>query len=75
MKIQKDKKLHLIAGLIIFFSLLVFGKIPALIGAGLGGILKEVYDYFNQDKHTVDFYDFVFTLLGGVIGYMIAVIL
>lgn len=75
MKIQKDKKLHLMAGFSIFFSLVLFGKVFALVGAGLAGLGKELYDYKHKDKHTVDFYDFLFTLIGGIIGYLITVVM
>lgn len=71
MKIPLDKQYHLAAG---FTAAIVFG-IPypwfGLLIAIIGGILKEVYDYFHPDNHTVDFYDFVATALGGFVGFLI----
>ena len=32
------------------------------------GILKEVYDHYNPEKHTCDVWDWVATSFGGVFG-------
>jgi len=66
-----DKCLHIIAGCMIFaaahlflawgFSLLIV----IFIAAG-----KEVYDYLHPANHTCDFMDFVFTVAGGLLGFI-----
>lgn len=48
-----DKKLHIACGFVICL----------LVGA-----LKELYDYFNQDRHSVEFLDFLATCVGGFLG-------
>jgi hypothetical protein len=68
---RRDKKLHLIVGLGV-------GALTMFLTSGnayytslailLAGVIKEVYDYFNRDKHTVDIYDALYTFLGGAIG-------
>jgi|AntRauTorckE6833_2_1112554.scaffolds.fasta_scaffold04291_2 hypothetical protein len=61
---QKDKKSHLIAGLLI-------GLILNFWFAVLAGACKEVYDYFHPEKHTVELADFIFTVIGGIISAII----
>jgi hypothetical protein len=32
--------------------------------------LKEIYDALHPDKHTADFWDWVATTLGGLVGFV-----
>lgn len=78
-KIPTDKLLHFFAGLSIFILsvpvAMVFGFNPIIFGSALTFIAaagKELFDYcsnrmnIGQPKHTVDFMDFVATMLGAV---------
>ena len=71
--ITKDKIQHFLAGFIISAIIGLFNSIFGLILAILAGVGKEVYDYvsnrYYQGKHTVDLYDCLATVLGGLIGY------
>ena len=56
----KDKQLHLLCGFAIGLI-----SLPLAVLAGAG---KEVYDYYHQDKHSVEFADFAYTACGGAIA-------
>ena len=66
-----DKLYHFVVGLgiAVFFGMFM----PALgLAAGvLAGVLKEVYDKLNPEKHTTDAMDMVVTIVGAMLGYMI----
>lgn len=69
---RTDKALHFGGGYILATAF----PIPALYGlviALLAGILKEVYDGRNTG-HTIDKYDTLATLVGGLIGFIALVI-
>jgi VanZ family protein len=78
MRIPTDKKLHMIVGFAISYSIgaafVIFkpeNKFMFLIGiviALLIGLSKEVYDYFHKATHTPDIMDALATLLGGVVA-------
>jgi len=63
LKIPKDKLLHFAAGII----LCLIGGIWLAVA---GGIAKEVYDYFHPEKHKAELLDFVATLAGGFLVYI-----
>ena len=65
---QKDKKGHLIAGFLI-------GLLLNFWFAVLAGAAKEIYDYFNPKKHTVELADFIFTAAGGLIAALIKTVI
>ena len=67
--IPADKVAHCLGGVILFAIGQLFGY--GLLLAVVVGFLKEVYDYFHQDKHTPDVWDWVATSLGGLLGYII----
>jgi len=67
--IPADKIAHCLGGVILFAIGQLFGY--GLLLAVVVGFLKEVYDYFHQDKHTPDVWDWVATSLGGIIGLVI----
>jgi uncharacterized membrane protein YeaQ/YmgE (transglycosylase-associated protein family) len=66
--LPKDKLLHLIAGFVIaLVGTMLFDKITGLGLAVIAGAFKEIYDYHNPKKHSVEFLDFIATVVGGVI--------
>ena len=68
MKLQYDKVLHIIAGLIL--CLIVGVLTTPAMGLVLGviaGILKEIYDKYNNG--TVDVLDSLATTIGALIGF------
>lgn len=74
---NEDKKGHMRAGfLTAFFIALVLSLILNVwlaVFGGIGvaflvGIAKEVLDYFDRKKHTVDLWDAIATWIGGVLG-------
>lgn len=70
--IQKDKLLHFIAGTYIFmFSALFFQLWGALLIVSIVGAVKEVYYDKVLDKGTPEFVDFLYTLAGGLITFLI----
>ena len=77
--ITKDKIQHFLAGFIISAIIGLFNSLLGLILAILAGVGKEVYDYISnryyQCKHTVDLYDCLATVLGGLIGYNVIQVL
>ena len=66
--IPADKQMHFLSGVIlgILFAS-VFGWAGILWVAAIA-CAKEIYDYLNPDKHTADIWDWVATMLGGVLG-------
>lgn len=67
--IPYDKALHVIAGVCIFAAFHWLGDLFALFMVALIGAAKEAYDLQHPDNHTAEFGDFVFTVLGGLLGY------
>lgn len=63
--IQPDKLAHALVGSIVFAVAHLFVSVLWSIAAViLVAALKELYDSANQDKHTVDQWDFVATVAG-----------
>lgn len=73
MKIQSDKIKHFLIGLSIsiFIGIMLSSWIVGLITSGFAGVAKEYYDSKNKENHTVDLWDAIWTLLGGVIGSLV----
>lgn len=68
--IAYDKRLHFIGGVILFA---IFHFITPLIAIAIvisTAIAKEVYDWFNKDKHTPEVMDAVWTICGGMVGFI-----
>jgi len=64
LNIPHDKALHALYGLIIYsFVSLFVAPIYALAVVAVNAVGKETYDFYNQDKHTVDVMDAVATAL------------
>jgi hypothetical protein len=70
-KVPCDKQMHFICGFIIAAVLTPFIGFYAVVVVAIIALLKEIYDYFHQDKHTPDVWDAVATTLGGLLGYII----
>lgn len=68
---KTDKQKHLLAGLIIS-SLCFSSPLAGLIAAVILGALKEYWDFKGHGK--AELLDFIFTCLGGLIGYPLAYI-
>lgn len=83
-KIPYDKALHLIYGLVIFIVtyfitnlLIPFPFISVLCGFGMVFIIgfgKEIYDHQNKDRHTSDIVDAMYTIVGGLLGFIVYLI-
>lgn len=74
--LQLDKQAHFLSGygIVLTVSLfvnLVWGIAICIIAA----VMKEFYDSRNSDKHTADVYDAVATIVGGIIGGIVVVLL
>ena len=67
--IPYDKALHVIAGVCIFAAFHWLGDLLALFMVALVGAAKEAYDLQHPNNHTAEFGDFVFTVIGGLLGY------
>ena len=64
-KIEKDKLLHFVAGSLVYASsswLLGYYALALVVAVAIG---KEVYDHYYNG--TVDVYDAIATVLGGVV--------
>lgn len=73
-KVGQDKWFHFIAGLIVAAALVIWTgwSWSALIAAAAIGIAKEVFDIITTKVY--DWKDFVATLCGGVLIWLIALL-
>ena len=71
--VAEDKIKHFIVGIIIFLLCSLFGLdyVYSLLIVFVAGVGKEVYDYKYPKKHTVESYDAIATILGGLSAMMI----
>ncbi len=71
-RVQKDKIKHLLAGLALsILTGLLFCPLIGLATAAVVGALKEtIWDWLLK-RGTPEFMDFVATVAGGVIGYVL----
>jgi len=70
MIIPHDKALHFIVG-VLLYAVGHFVSVPVgLFLAFAGGFGKEVYDLMNTDRHTPELDDAVYTLAGGITGWI-----
>jgi hypothetical protein len=74
-KIPCDKQMHFICGVIIAAVLTPFIGFYAVVVVAIIALLKEIYDALHPDKHTADFWDWVATTLGGVVGFVVVALL
>ena len=77
MKIQQDKIKHFFGGAFISAVAMIISFSPwfGILSAFLAGLIKEVWDYFHPEMHTVDVWDLVATTLGGISWTIIFTIL
>lgn len=71
--LPQDKANHMIYGLIIFTVTAIL--FDAVIGLGICSIAafsKELYDLQHKDRHTPDIYDAIWTIVGGMLGFIIS---
>lgn len=68
--IPYDKALHMIVGVALFAMFHFVGDLLALFLVALVAALKEAYDWQHPENHTAEFGDFVYTVAGGVLGYL-----
>lgn len=71
--LPQDKANHFIYGLIIFAIVSMLSNV--VIGLGvctMAAFAKELYDLQHVDKHTPDIYDAIWTVMGGVIGFVVS---
>lgn len=74
-KVPADKQMHFLCGLVIAALLTSFIGAYSILVVAIIAIVKEIYDYVHKDIHTPDFLDWVVTVLGGLIGFVIVALL
>ncbi len=70
-KVPCDKQMHFIGGLVIAALLTPFIGAYSIVVVAIIALLKEIYDYMHPESHTADFWDWVATVLGGVVGFVL----
>lgn len=74
-KVPADKQMHFIGGLVIAALLTPFIGAYSIVVVAIVALLKEIYDYLHKDIHTPDFWDWVATVLGGLVGFVVVALL
>jgi len=70
--IPYDKALHALYGMVIYSVLVLYMSYgTALTCVVVCALLKELYDYFNKDKHTVDIMDIAATAFVPVVLFFL----
>lgn len=69
--IPQDKANHIIWGAVTFAALCHFDVLTAGVAVLMQASLKEGYDALHPDKHTVDVWDAVATIAGGLLAWTI----
>ena len=67
-KLPHDKALHVIVGLLAYMVFHFVSPVAGLAATAVAAVGKEIYDWFNRDRHTPDLWDAVATIAGGVAG-------
>lgn len=70
-----DKFMHFLGGFVIAALLTPFIGAYSILVVAIVALLKEIYDYLHKDIHTPDFWDWVATVLGGVVGFVVVALL
>lgn len=70
-RVPADKQMHIVAGFIIAAVLTPFIGFYAVAIVAIIAALKEIYDYLHPESHTADVWDWVATVLGGVVGFVL----
>ena len=68
-----DKFMHILGGFVIGAVLTPFMEWHAVVFVALVAMLKEIYDYIHRNIHTPDLWDWVATVLGGLVGFVVVV--
>ncbi len=74
-KVPVDKFMHFIGGLVIAALLTPFIGAYSIVVVAIVALLKEIYDYLHKNIHTPDLWDWVATVLGGLVGFVIVALL
>lgn len=74
-KVPCDKQMHFLSGFIIAAVLTPFIGAYSILVVAVIAALKEIYDARHPDKHTADFWDWVATVLGGVVGFVVVALI
>ena len=74
-KVPADKQMHFLCGLVIAALLTPFIGAYSIVVVAIIALLKEIYDYLHKDIHTPDFLDWVATVLGGLVGFVVVALL
>ena len=74
-KVPCDKQMHMLSGFIIAALLTPFIGVYSIVVVAVIAALKEIYDARHPDKHTADFMDWVATVLGGAVGFVVVALL
>jgi hypothetical protein len=70
-KVPCDKQMHFLSGFIIAAVLTPLIGAYSIVVVAIVALLKEIYDYLHKDIHTPDFLDWVATVLGGLVGFVV----
>jgi hypothetical protein len=67
---ETDKLLHLLVGVILgMVGMLCTQSLVLTIGVAiLVGLMKEIWDYLDDNNGILDFWDLVYTTIGGFFG-------
>jgi hypothetical protein len=74
-KVPCDKQMHFICGFIIAAVLTPFIGFYAVAIVAIIAAFKEIYDSLHPESHTADFWDWVATTLGGLVGFVAVALL
>jgi hypothetical protein len=74
-KVPADKQMHFIGGLVIAALITPFIGVHSILVVAVVALLKEIYDHLHKDIHTPDFWDWVATVIGGVVGFVVLALL
>jgi hypothetical protein len=74
-RVPADKQMHFIGGLVIAVLFTPFIGAYSITVVAIVALLKEIYDYLHKDIHTPDFWDWVATVLGGILGFVLTSLL
>ena len=74
-KVPCDKQMHMLSGFIIAAVLTPFIGAYSIVVVAIIALLKEVYDFLHPESHTADFWDWVATVLGGVVGFVVVALI
>jgi hypothetical protein len=74
-RVPADKQMHFIGGLVIAALFTPFIGAYSITVVAIVALLKEIYDYLHKDIHTPDFWDWVATVLGGILGFVLTSLL